>query len=96
MLVNFQIPLKGNERSIYREAVYTRSPQLCFSTSREGCVQLLRFYKSSLLIENYKNFNYVSTFSIGSTQCYEALSSDMQKNALSALVQLGAVKKKKM
>ncbi|XP_066402822.1 dihydroxyacetone phosphate acyltransferase isoform X2 [Molothrus aeneus] len=32
----------------------------------------------------------------GSTQCYEALSSDMQKNALSALVQLGAVKKKKM
>ncbi|NXB26418.1 GNPAT acyltransferase, partial [Rhagologus leucostigma] len=31
----------------------------------------------------------------GSTQCYEALSSDMQKNALSALVQLGAVKKKK-
>lgn len=33
MLVNFQIPLKGNERSIYGEAVYTRSPQLCFSTS---------------------------------------------------------------
>ncbi|NXE90396.1 GNPAT acyltransferase, partial [Menura novaehollandiae] len=32
----------------------------------------------------------------GVTQCYEALSSDMQKNALSALVQLGAVKKKKM
>ncbi|XP_031958250.1 dihydroxyacetone phosphate acyltransferase isoform X3 [Corvus moneduloides] len=32
----------------------------------------------------------------GSTQCYEALSSDMQKNALSALVQLGAAKKKKM
>ncbi|XP_075268155.1 dihydroxyacetone phosphate acyltransferase isoform X1 [Opisthocomus hoazin] len=32
----------------------------------------------------------------GSTQCYEALSSDMQKNALAALVQLGAVKKKKM
>ncbi|XP_009584415.1 PREDICTED: dihydroxyacetone phosphate acyltransferase-like, partial [Fulmarus glacialis] len=32
----------------------------------------------------------------GNTQCYEALSSDMQKNALSALVQLGAVKKKKM
>ncbi|NXO65895.1 GNPAT acyltransferase, partial [Phainopepla nitens] len=31
----------------------------------------------------------------GVTQCYEALSSDMQKNALSALVQLGAVKKKK-
>ncbi|XP_026700118.1 dihydroxyacetone phosphate acyltransferase [Athene cunicularia] len=32
----------------------------------------------------------------GNTQCYEALSSDMQKNALAALVQLGAVKKKKM
>uniref|UniRef100_G1NHV4 Dihydroxyacetone phosphate acyltransferase n=1 Tax=Meleagris gallopavo TaxID=9103 RepID=G1NHV4_MELGA len=32
----------------------------------------------------------------GTTQCYEALSSDMQKNALAALVQLGAVKKKKM
>ncbi|NXP08863.1 GNPAT acyltransferase, partial [Thinocorus orbignyianus] len=32
----------------------------------------------------------------GVTQCYEALSSDMQKNALAALVQLGAVKKKKM
>ncbi|NXY22962.1 GNPAT acyltransferase, partial [Atrichornis clamosus] len=32
----------------------------------------------------------------GVTQCYEALSSDMQKNALSALVQLGAVMKKKM
>ncbi|XP_068252420.1 dihydroxyacetone phosphate acyltransferase isoform X1 [Nyctibius grandis] len=31
----------------------------------------------------------------GNTQCYEALSSDMQKNALAALVQLGAVKKKK-
>ncbi|KAJ7426323.1 Dihydroxyacetone phosphate acyltransferase [Pitangus sulphuratus] len=31
----------------------------------------------------------------GITQCYEALSSDMQKNALAALVQLGAVKKKK-
>ncbi|XP_064014549.1 dihydroxyacetone phosphate acyltransferase isoform X2 [Pogoniulus pusillus] len=31
----------------------------------------------------------------GSTQCYEALSSDMQKNALAALVQVGAVKKKK-
>ncbi|KAF4793392.1 hypothetical protein TURU_111646 [Turdus rufiventris] len=36
------------------------------------------------------------SFRKGSTQCYEALSSDMQKNALSALVQLGAVKKKKM
>ncbi|XP_054678649.1 dihydroxyacetone phosphate acyltransferase isoform X3 [Grus americana] len=32
----------------------------------------------------------------GKTQCYEVLSSDMQKNALAALVQLGAVKKKKM
>uniref|UniRef100_A0A8C3CQ40 Dihydroxyacetone phosphate acyltransferase n=1 Tax=Cairina moschata TaxID=8855 RepID=A0A8C3CQ40_CAIMO len=32
----------------------------------------------------------------GNTQCYEALSSDMQKNALAALVQMGAVKKKKM
>ncbi|XP_008940623.1 PREDICTED: dihydroxyacetone phosphate acyltransferase, partial [Merops nubicus] len=32
----------------------------------------------------------------GNTQCYEALSSDMQKNALAALVQLGAVKKKKL
>ncbi|NXY91389.1 GNPAT acyltransferase, partial [Alcedo cyanopectus] len=32
----------------------------------------------------------------GITQCYEALSSDMQKNALAALVHLGAVKKKKM
>ncbi|NXI48558.1 GNPAT acyltransferase, partial [Galbula dea] len=32
----------------------------------------------------------------GNTQCYEALSSDMQKNALAALVQLDAVKKKKM
>ncbi|NXC75572.1 GNPAT acyltransferase, partial [Anhinga anhinga] len=32
----------------------------------------------------------------GNTQCYEALSSDMQKNALAALVQVGAVKKKKM
>ncbi|KAM6367981.1 dihydroxyacetone phosphate acyltransferase isoform 2-T2 [Alca torda] len=32
----------------------------------------------------------------GNTQCYEALSSDMQKNALAALVQLGAAKKKKM
>uniref|UniRef100_A0A8C9FYM5 Phospholipid/glycerol acyltransferase domain-containing protein n=1 Tax=Pavo cristatus TaxID=9049 RepID=A0A8C9FYM5_PAVCR len=32
----------------------------------------------------------------GTTQCYEALSSDMQKNALAALVQLGAVKKKKI
>ncbi|NXH12927.1 GNPAT acyltransferase, partial [Bucco capensis] len=32
----------------------------------------------------------------GNIQCYEALSSDMQKNALAALVQLGAVKKKKM
>ncbi|NWQ74329.1 GNPAT acyltransferase, partial [Columbina picui] len=32
----------------------------------------------------------------GNTQCYEALSSDMQKNAVAALVQLGAVKKKKM
>ncbi|NWX86546.1 GNPAT acyltransferase, partial [Nothoprocta pentlandii] len=32
----------------------------------------------------------------GHTQCYEALSSDIQKNALAALVQLGAVKKKKM
>ncbi|XP_067149511.1 dihydroxyacetone phosphate acyltransferase isoform X2 [Apteryx mantelli] len=32
----------------------------------------------------------------GNTQCYEALSSDIQKNALAALVQLGAVKKKKM
>ncbi|NXC45470.1 GNPAT acyltransferase, partial [Penelope pileata] len=31
----------------------------------------------------------------GNTQCYEALSSDMQKNALAALVQLSAVKKKK-
>ncbi|XP_061846909.1 dihydroxyacetone phosphate acyltransferase isoform X2 [Colius striatus] len=31
----------------------------------------------------------------GNTQCYEALSSDMQKNALAALVHLGAVKKKK-
>lgn len=54
------------------------------------------FYENNLLIENYKNFNCVSIFSTGSTQCYEALSSDMQKNALSALVQLGAVKKKKM
>ncbi|NWR55489.1 GNPAT acyltransferase, partial [Bucorvus abyssinicus] len=32
----------------------------------------------------------------GNTQCYEALSSDMQKNALAALVHLGAVTKKKM
>ncbi|OXB73816.1 UNVERIFIED_CONTAM: hypothetical protein H355_013317, partial [Colinus virginianus] len=32
----------------------------------------------------------------GTTQCYEALSSDMQKNALAALVQLGAVKKNKV
>uniref|UniRef100_A0A8B9GI05 Dihydroxyacetone phosphate acyltransferase n=1 Tax=Amazona collaria TaxID=241587 RepID=A0A8B9GI05_9PSIT len=32
----------------------------------------------------------------GNTQCYEALSSDMQKNALAALVLLGAVKKEKM
>ncbi|NXS12001.1 GNPAT acyltransferase, partial [Neodrepanis coruscans] len=32
----------------------------------------------------------------GVTQCYEVLSSDMQKNALAALVQLGAVKKNKM
>ncbi|NXD14468.1 GNPAT acyltransferase, partial [Nothocercus nigrocapillus] len=32
----------------------------------------------------------------GHTQCYEALSSDIQKNALAALVQLGAVKKKKV
>ncbi|NXF92719.1 GNPAT acyltransferase, partial [Eubucco bourcierii] len=31
----------------------------------------------------------------GSTQCYEALSSDMQKNALAALVQVGAAKKRK-
>ncbi|NXG43817.1 GNPAT acyltransferase, partial [Psilopogon haemacephalus] len=31
----------------------------------------------------------------GVTQCYEALSSDMQKNALAALLQVGAVKKKK-
>ncbi|NXR14495.1 GNPAT acyltransferase, partial [Semnornis frantzii] len=31
----------------------------------------------------------------GVTQCYEALSSDMQKNALAALVQVGAAKKKK-
>lgn len=43
-----------------------------------------------------KTFNCVSAFSVGTTQCYEALSSDMQKNALAALVQLGAVKKKKM
>ena len=42
-------------------------------------------------------FNCVSAFLyVGTTQCYEALSSDMQKNALAALVQLGAVKKKKM
>ncbi|NWU91581.1 GNPAT acyltransferase, partial [Upupa epops] len=32
----------------------------------------------------------------GNTQCYEALSSDMQKNALAALVKLGAVKKTKI
>ncbi|NXA38173.1 GNPAT acyltransferase, partial [Eudromia elegans] len=32
----------------------------------------------------------------GHTQCYEALSSDIQKNALAALVQLGAAKKKKV
>lgn len=38
----------------------------------------------------------VSAFSVGNTQCYEALSSDMQKNALAALVHLGAVKKKKV
>ena len=45
---------------------------------------------------NDKTFNCASAFSVGTTQCYEALSSDMQKNALAALVQLGAVKKKKM
>ncbi|XP_053153930.1 dihydroxyacetone phosphate acyltransferase isoform X2 [Hemicordylus capensis] len=32
----------------------------------------------------------------GSTQCYEVLSSDMQKNALAALVRLGAVTRMKM
>jgi len=45
---------------------------------------------------NDKTFSCVSAFSVGTTQCYEALSSAMQKNALAALVQLGAVKKKKM
>lgn len=54
------------------------------------------FYKYSLSMDSDKTFNCVSAFSVGNTQCYEALSSDMQKNALAALVQLGAVKKKKM
>ncbi|NXS73758.1 GNPAT acyltransferase, partial [Pandion haliaetus] len=47
------------------------------------------------LIPGVRNFVF-QLLEKGNTQCYEALSSDMQKNALAALVQLGAVKKKKM
>lgn len=47
-------------------------------------------------MDSDKTSHCVSAFSVGNTQCYEALSSDMQKNALAALVHLGAVKKKKM
>ncbi|PKU47756.1 hypothetical protein llap_1956 [Limosa lapponica baueri] len=83
---------KGVEDGAVGEIVFKRALAILMCATYRN--QLLNVFVRPSLVA--VALQMTRSFRKGNTQCYEALSSDMQKNALAALVQLGAVKKKKI
>ncbi|OXB65378.1 hypothetical protein ASZ78_017108 [Callipepla squamata] len=83
---------RGAEDGAVGEIVFKRALAILMCSTYRN--QLLNVFVRPSLVA--LALQMTRSFRKGTTQCYEALSSDMQKNALAALVQLGAVKKNKV